>query len=152
MKSTSTNLIKSGVTLQLFGLLWGLYVPSTPFPRLALSAHLHSMTNGALLTVVGLVLRQTDLLTLNPLQSSIVTWGLNTAWISIASKCANAYWGTANTLPITAKVANAVGGLEWQEMIVLVSHLATLSMIPAFGVITWELFFGVKTANRGEKH
>ncbi|KIM22459.1 hypothetical protein M408DRAFT_322951 [Serendipita vermifera MAFF 305830] len=110
------------------------------------------MTNGALLTVVGLVLCQTDLLTLSPLQSSIVTWGLNTAWVSIASECANAYWGTANTLPIIVKVANAVGGLEWQEMIVLVSHLAILCMIPAFGVITSELFFGVKTTKRGEKH
>ncbi|KIM20512.1 hypothetical protein M408DRAFT_30294 [Serendipita vermifera MAFF 305830] len=106
------------------------------------------MLNGALLTVVGLVLRQPDLISLSPLQAFIVTWGLNSTWISIASECANAYWGTKNTLPIAATAAKAVGGLSWQEFVVFVAHLPTAFMIPAFGVIAWELYFGKKAAKR----
>lgn len=88
MKITSTKSIRLSVPLHLFGLVWGLSIPSVPFPRLALSAHLHSMLNGALLTVVG----QPDLISLSPFESFIVTWGLNSMWISIASECAKAYW------------------------------------------------------------
>ncbi|KAK9335246.1 hypothetical protein V1521DRAFT_440385 [Lipomyces starkeyi] len=43
---TALSLLRSGVSLQLFGLVWGLIIPVTPFPKLALTAHIQSMAQG----------------------------------------------------------------------------------------------------------
>jgi hydroxylaminobenzene mutase len=39
--------------LVLVGLVWGLFVPATPFPRLALGAHVQFVTNGILFIVIA---------------------------------------------------------------------------------------------------
>ncbi|KAK9329283.1 hypothetical protein V1520DRAFT_356088 [Lipomyces starkeyi] len=44
---TALSLLRSGVSLQLFGLVWGLIIPVTPFPKLALTAHIQSMAQAA---------------------------------------------------------------------------------------------------------
>ena len=38
------------------GLVWGLVVPGTPFPRLALGAHIQLSSNGMLLMVMATAL------------------------------------------------------------------------------------------------
>ena len=43
---TGLGLVRSGVSLQLAGLLWGFAVGLTPFPRLALTAHIQMMVEG----------------------------------------------------------------------------------------------------------
>jgi hypothetical protein len=72
-----------------------------------LTAHSNALSNGTSLTPIhlpsdiilgvmilgtGLLLRQTDIIQLSPLQSTIVVAGLSTAWLSVLSECANSYW------------------------------------------------------------
>jgi len=45
-----------GLMLILAGLLWGFAPPMTPFPRLALGAHIQFETNGLLFMAVGILL------------------------------------------------------------------------------------------------
>jgi hypothetical protein len=45
-----------GLGLVLFGLLWGLAVPHTPYPRLALGAHMQFTANGVLFIVMAVLL------------------------------------------------------------------------------------------------
>lgn len=45
-----------GMLLVLVGLLWGFAVPLTPYPRLALGAHIQFVTNGLLLIVMATLL------------------------------------------------------------------------------------------------
>ena len=40
----------------LAGLVWGFVVPATPFPRLALTAHIQFTSNGVLFTVLAILL------------------------------------------------------------------------------------------------
>jgi hypothetical protein len=97
----------------LVGLLWGLVVPHTPFPRLALGAHIQFETSGMLLMLVGIVL-----LTLPHSVGSksmivmLITVGLT--WLMALSEAANAWWGTVQMLPIAAHEAAATGGTPWR--------------------------------------
>ena len=45
-----------GLALILAGLLWGFAPPMTPFPRLALGAHIQFETNGLLFMALGILL------------------------------------------------------------------------------------------------
>jgi hypothetical protein len=92
--TTATSLVRSGLSLQLFGLIWGILIASTPFPRLALSAHLSFMTQGAMVVVAGLLLLQPSIIRLGELRCQIVYWGLGGLWVSLLADCANAFWGT----------------------------------------------------------
>ncbi|KIM20395.1 hypothetical protein M408DRAFT_332907 [Serendipita vermifera MAFF 305830] len=136
----------------LLGLLWGTHVVSTPFPRLALTAHIQAMGNGTMLTALGLVLRQTDLLSLNPIQSAIVYYGLNATWAPTISEALNSYWGAKQVLPISAQQAGATGAAAWQEHIVTAAHLIpVLFIVPPFAVLSWELFFGTRPSGHAKK-
>lgn len=46
-----------------------------------------------------------------------------------------------------ALAAGAKGALQWQEHILTVAHMAAAAMIPAFGILTYELLFGRKGFN-----
>lgn len=50
------QLLLHGLVLILSGLLWGLVVPSTPYPRLALGAHIQFMVNGMLFAALATML------------------------------------------------------------------------------------------------
>src|SRR5277367_269584 len=63
-----------GMVLVLVGLLWGLVVPGTPHPRLALGAHIQFETNGMLLIILA-----TALLALPH------AVGLKSVWVMIAA-------------------------------------------------------------------
>ena len=99
---TGLSLIRSGLSLQLFGLCWGLGVQATPFPRLALTAHIQLMVEGAMVLLVGITLLQTSVIQLGALQSQIVYWGLGGIWVTMAAECANSFWGTHEILPIVS--------------------------------------------------
>ncbi|KIV83488.1 hypothetical protein PV11_05509 [Exophiala sideris] len=142
------QIIASGAGLLFMGLLWGLNVPNTPFPRLALTAHIGAMTEGSMILATGLLVKQTDILELSSLQQTVVVWGINAAWVSILSEVINSYWGAKDMLPIAALQARANGGATWQEAIVSISHLvAGPAMIVGFGTLIYELFMGRKGLN-----
>jgi hydroxylaminobenzene mutase len=116
----------------LVGLVWGLVVPHTPFPRLALSAHIGFEGTGILFIVVAILLltlshqvgRKTVLVIL------LAVW---LSWIMLISEMANSWWGTTQILPIAARQAGATGGTPGQELFVKLAHIAAgLSLIIAW--------------------
>jgi len=108
--------------LVLAGLVWGMMVPGTPHPRLALGAHIQFMVNGMLFMVLatamlalphGIGLRSVRVML-------AAVWA---TWAMALSEVANAWWGTTGTLAIAASQAGATGGQHWQELVVTVTHV-----------------------------
>ncbi|WP_411870545.1 hypothetical protein [Vulcanococcus limneticus] len=134
IRSGSRQLLIHGMILVLVGLVWGLVVPGTPHPRLALGAHIQFITNGMLFIVLATALLA--------LPHSV---GLKSIWVLVASawltwsmaisEAANSWWGTTQMLPISATQAGAIGGEPWQELVVKLTHIsAGLGL-----VIAWTL-------------
>ncbi|KAJ8098146.1 hypothetical protein POJ06DRAFT_145827 [Lipomyces tetrasporus] len=139
--ATGLSLIRSGVSLQLFGLLWGMIVQLTPFPRLALTAHIQLMVEGAMVLGAGLLLRQPNLLKLSTLESRIVWWGMASIWVVMLAECTNAFWGANQILPIAAAAAGAKGAVLWQEQVMTITHvLPSVGQIGSFVVLFLAIF------------
>jgi hypothetical protein len=100
--STALSLVRQGVSLQFIGLIWGMIVQDTPYPRLALTAHIQFMAEGAMVLLAGILLHQTSLIEIGAIQSRIVYWGLTGCWVVIAFECVNAFWGTKGILPLVS--------------------------------------------------
>ncbi|KAK9312751.1 hypothetical protein V1522DRAFT_411608 [Lipomyces starkeyi] len=138
---TALSLLRSGVSLQLFGLVWGLVIPVTPFPKLALTAHIQSMAQGAMVLGAGVLLRQPNLLNLSAFELRIVWWGFGLAWAAIAAQCFNAFWGTNQMLQLAAAAAGATGAEPWKEQIMTQTlYVAGLGIIGSFAVLVRALF------------
>lgn len=128
------RILMHGMLLVMVGLVWGLVVPATPYPRLALGAHIQLVTNGMLLMVLATALlavpnRVGPKSVLVMQLAAFLTWGM------ALSEVANSWWGTKEMLPIAASQAGATGGASWQELIVMLTHLGA-----GFGLIAaWAL-------------
>jgi hypothetical protein len=87
-----------GSALVLAGLLWGFGVPLTPYPRLALGAHVQFVTNGMLIMLLAVVL-----LKLPHRVGSRSLWVMVVAawlvWPMALSEAANACWGANRCFP-----------------------------------------------------
>ena len=118
----SRQMLIHGMVLVLVGLVWGLAVPGTPHPRLALGAHIQFVSNGILFIVLA-----TAMLTLPNRVGIKSVWVMVVAawltWAMAISEVANSWWGTTQMLPIAAGQAGATGGDSWQEMIVALAHI-----------------------------
>lgn len=130
----SRQILIHGLFLVLFGLVWGLVVPHTPYPRLALGAHIQFETNGVLFIIMALLLfkvpHNVGLKSVYVMLASV--W---LTWLMGLSEAANAWWGTTQMLPISAHQSGALGGTVWQELIVKLTHIAA-----ALGLIAgWSL-------------
>jgi len=99
--STATLLIQQSILLQLFGLTWGVVISETPFPRLALIAHIEAMTNGPMFLCVGLLL-QTNFLTLPDIGCWFMKVAMITDWPIMLVEVLNAWWGTNSLLSIVS--------------------------------------------------
>jgi (hydroxyamino)benzene mutase len=121
-----------GLALVLAGLVWGFAPPLTPYPRLAVGAHIQFETNGLLFVVLGiLVLRLPHFAGSGAVLAIVVSAWLT--WLMALSEVANAWWGTSQLLPVAARQAGAVGGAPWQEFVVKLCHVpAALSLILSF--------------------
>ena len=131
----SRQMLIHGLALVFVGLVWGLFVPNAPYPRLALGAHIQFETNGLLFIVVATVL-----LTLphsagrNSIYVMVVSAWLT--WLMALSEVANAWWGTNQMLPIAAAQAGATGGRPWQELVVTLTHIAAgMGLIVTFALL-----------------
>lgn len=107
----------------LAGLVWGFVIPATPFPRLALTAHIQFTSNGVLFSVLAILLLT---LSHNVGSRSIRVMQLAAwlTWLMLASEVANAWWGTRQTLPLAAAQGGATGATAWQESVVTLAHFA----------------------------
>lgn len=121
-QSGSRQILLHGMLLVLAGLVWGMMVPGTPHPRLALGAHIQFMVNGMLFMVLA-----TSILALPHgigLRSvRVMLAAVWATWAMALSEVANAWWGTTGTLAIAASQAGATGGQHWQELVVTVTHV-----------------------------
>lgn len=118
-----------GLALILAGLIWGFAPPLTPYPRLALGAHIQFEINGLLFVVLGILLLKLP----HRVADSTVWVTVISAWLTwlmTLSEVANAWWGTNQMLPIAAKQAGATGAAPWQELVVKLCHIpAALGLI-----------------------
>ena len=134
IRGSSRQVLIHGMVLVLVGLIWGLVVPGTPHPRLALGAHIQFVTNGMLFIVLA-----TALLALPHNVGLKSVWVMVVAawltWSMAISEVANSWWGTTQMLPIAASQAGATGGEPWQELVVKLTHIGA-----GFGlIIAWSL-------------
>ena len=97
-----------GAVYMMVGLIWGMAVPATSFPRLALGAHLQLTAHGAMFLVAGLVISHLGL-GAGRLPGRILIAGPWLTWPVMLTEMANAWWGTRNMLPIAAQRAGAPG-------------------------------------------
>jgi (hydroxyamino)benzene mutase len=132
IQRASRQILIHGLSMVLVGLVWGLVVPNTPFPRLAVGAHIQLVENGLLFVVLA-----TLLLALPHRVGRRSVWVMVLAawltWSMALSEVANAWWGTNRVLPIAARQGGATGGAQWQESIVTLTHIgAALALIAAW--------------------
>jgi len=133
--SGSRQLLIHGMLLVLVGLVWGLVVPGTPHPRLALGAHIQLVLNGMLFIV-----QATSLLAIPHSVGLKAIWVmLGAAWLTWSmalSEVANSWWGTVQPLAIAASQAGATGGEPWQELVLKLTHIsAGLGLIIAWSLL-----------------
>jgi len=139
-----------GIALVLVGLVWGLVIPNTPYPRLALGAHIQFETNGLLFVVLAMLL-----LKLPHSVGSKSVWVMVLSvwltWFMALSEAANAWWGTTQMLPIAASQAGATGGERWQELVVTLTHIsAGIGLIVAWALLIVGFMKNADTSGSGD--
>jgi len=124
-----------GMALVLAGLVWGLVVPHTPYPRLALTAHVQFESNGMLIIILAILLIRLPhrVGTKSALVMLLAAW---LTWLMALSEVANSWWGTNQLLPIAAGQAGATGGAAWQETVIKMTHISSgLALIVAWAIL-----------------
>ncbi len=111
-----------GLALVLVGLHFGFAPPLTPYPRLALGAHIQFVTNGMLLMVLAIVVLTVPHRA-GPKSVGVMVVSAWLTWFMALSEAANAWWGANQMLPIAAKQAGSPGAAAWQEALVKICHL-----------------------------
>jgi hydroxylaminobenzene mutase len=118
-----------GLALILAGLLWGFGPSLTPYPRLAVGAHIQFETNGLLFVVLGILVLKLPHSVGDKAVSVIVVSAWLT-WLMALSEVANSWWGANQMLPIAAVQAGAAGASPWKELVVKLCHVpAALGLI-----------------------
>ncbi|MGO9389596.1 hypothetical protein [Rhodoblastus sp.] len=129
------EILLNGLALVLVGLIWGLVAPHTPYPRLALGAHLQFEFNGLLLIVMAALLLKFDH-AVGPKSLLVMRLSAWLTWPMALSEVANSWWGTKDILPLAARQAEAGGGQPWQEATVALTHIsAGLCLIAAWALL-----------------
>lgn len=136
----SLSTLRQGAAYILIGLLWGIVIPKTPFPRLALGAHIQLTAHGVMFLTAGLVIAHRSLGS-SRLAAAILTAAPWLTWPVMLTEMANAFWGTHDMLPIAAAQAQAPGAAPWQEAAVTLTHIfGALVLIAYWGTILRGLF------------
>lgn len=130
----SRRILIHGLMLVMAGLVWGFFVPLTPYPRLALGAHIQLVNNGLMLIVMaGLLLSLPH--RVGPKSIRVMVLAAWLTWLMALSEVGNAWWGTTQMLPIAGAQAGAKGGLAWHESVVKLAHVTA-----GFGLVAaWAL-------------
>ena len=123
------HILLHGLALILAGLIFGFAPPLTPYPRLALGAHIQFVTNGMLFVVLAIVVLMVPHRA-GPTSLRVMVVSAWLTWFMALSEAANAWWGANQMLPIAAQQAGATGAAAWQEAVVKLCHLpAALGLI-----------------------
>ena len=84
----SRSNLRQGTVYMLVGLVWGMVIPASPFPRLALGAHIQLTAHGVMFLVAGLVILHLPKAT-GRLSATILTAGPWLTWPVMLSEMAN---------------------------------------------------------------
>ncbi len=95
----SRKILVHGLMLVLVGLVWGFFVPHTPYPRLALGAHIQLVTNGLLFIIMAVLLIALPH-GVGPKSAGVMVLAAWLTWAMGLSEVSNAWWGTTQMLPI----------------------------------------------------
>ncbi len=140
LSHVSRSNLRQGAVYMLVGLVWGMVIPASPFPRLALGAHIQLTAHGVMFLVAGLVIVHLPTAD-GGVSAKILIAGPWLTWPVMLTEMANGWWGARNTLPIAAGQAGAAGAEAWQEAIVTVAHLiGAVVLLVYWGVILAGLF------------
>lgn len=132
IQNRARQILIHGLALVLVGIIWGLVIPHTPFPRLALSAHIQAVLNGMLFTLMAVLLLALPH-KVSARSALIMLIAACLTWLTVVSEIANAWWGTAESLAIAAQQAGASGAAVWQEQFVKLTHIpAIIGLIVAW--------------------
>jgi (hydroxyamino)benzene mutase len=101
----SGSIISQSLLMLLAGLVWGLFVAQTPYPRLALIAHIEAMANGPMWLGVGILL-QTDFMSVSNTGLVILQASLVGNWVWLVTEALNGWWGTKNFLFIVSHLVS----------------------------------------------
>src|SRR5580700_7153751 len=93
----SRSNLRQGAVYMLVGLVWGMVIPATPFPRLALTAHIQLTANGIMFLVAGLVILYLPMAKCR-ISEKLLVIGPWLTWPVMLSEMANAWWGARNML------------------------------------------------------
>ena len=110
VQNRARQILIHGLALVLVGIIWGLVIPHTPFPRLALSAHIQAVLNGMLFILMAVLL-----LTLPHKVSArsalVMLVAVCLTWLTVISEIANAWcgvlrnrWRSRRSRPVQAAV------------------------------------------------
>jgi hydroxylaminobenzene mutase len=91
--SGSKFVIRQALLMTLVGLVFGMFIPQAPFPRLALVGHIEAVTNGPMWLGVGAVIHS-DFMSVSDTGLLILRVGVLSNWASITTECLNGWWGT----------------------------------------------------------
>jgi hydroxylaminobenzene mutase len=140
LSQASRSNLRQGALYMLVGLLWGMVIPASTFPRLALGAHIQLTGHGVMFLVAGLVMQHLRLAK-SGWSKRILIAGPWLTWPVMMTEMANGWWGARKTLPIAAEQAGATGAEPWQEVILTLSHLVgAVILVVYWGVIVVGLF------------
>jgi hydroxylaminobenzene mutase len=135
VQSGGRHILLHGMAFILAGLMWGLAIPATPYPRLALGAHIQFETNGLLFIVLAVLLLKLPH-RVGRKSVWVMVLAVWLAWPMVLSEAANAWWGATQILPLAANQAGASGGELWQELVVKLTHaLAGMGLIVAWALL-----------------
>jgi hydroxylaminobenzene mutase len=131
----SQSNLRQGTVYMIVGLVWGMIIRASPFPRIALGAHIQLTAHGVMFLVAGLVILHLPIAK-GSVSARILIAGPWLTWLVMLSEMANGWWGARNMLPIAAAQAGATGAAVWQESVVTVAHLIGAVVLLAYwGVI-----------------
>jgi (hydroxyamino)benzene mutase len=99
IQNRGRQILMHGLLLVMAGLVWGFVVPQTPFPRLALGAHIQFVTNGMLLALMAVMLLALPN-RVGPRSALVMVLAAWLTWAMALSEVANAWWGTSQMLPL----------------------------------------------------
>ncbi|ODA76891.1 hypothetical protein RJ55_07407 [Drechmeria coniospora] len=148
------HLLRHGCGLIAFGLLFGFVVPMTPYPRLALTAHIQFCVEGTMVLAAGLLLQSDPFASgngktrpladrLGPRQTTLIYFGLSSIWITLFSEALNAWWGTRWVLTLAHEAAGLKGDTAavWMEEVVKLCHWPPAMLLATvFPTILYALF------------
>jgi hydroxylaminobenzene mutase len=134
LSHASRSNLRQGAIYMLVGLLWGMVIPASDFPRLALGAHIQLTVHGIMFLVAGLAMQHLRLAK-SGWSERILIAGPWLTWPVMLTEMVNGWWGARKTLPIAAEQAGAAGAAPWQETILTLSHLVGAVVLIVYWVV-----------------